>query len=94
MAGVVRKTDKCSGHDACPPRESATGSTDVFVNKISVERYGDTMEDHGCIIHPPHSGIHVGTHSVYINGRSIQIEGDPITCGSTCAEHSDNVFVE
>ena len=94
MPAIVRKNDNCSGHDLCPPRPSATASPDVFCNGQPVVRYGDTMELHGCPVHPPHSGTHDGQHTVFVNGRSIQAVGDPISCGSVCAEGSPDVFVE
>ena len=93
MPGVTRKTDNCTGHGCYPPRPSTSWSPDVFVNNLEVERKDDTMESHCC---PPscHGGVHVGVHSVFVNGKDIQTIGDPIDCGSSVAEGSSNVFVD
>lgn len=91
MPGVVRRTDNCSGHGCYPPRPSSSWSPDVFANGLEVERYSDTMEVH-CCPPPCHGGTHVGTHNGYANGLDIQVQGDPIDCGSVCAECSDDVF--
>lgn len=89
--GVVRRTDLCSGHGCYPPRPSATWSPNVFVNGLEVERYSDTMEVHCC--GDCHSGVHIGTGTVYANSLVIQAQDDPISCGSICDECSSNVFV-
>jgi hypothetical protein len=92
MPGVHRKTDNCSGHGCWPPRPSATWSPNVFVNNLNVERFTDQMMIH-CCPPPCHGGTHVGRHNVYANNLDIQVCGDPIDCGSTCAECSSDVFV-
>lgn len=83
----------CSGHGCYPERPSSSWSPDVFVNNKAVERYSDTMQPH-CCNGICHSGIHVGKHTVYANNLDIQVCGDPIDCGSTCAECSSDVFVD
>ena len=91
MPGVHRKTDNCTGHDCWPPRPSSTWSPDVYSNNLNVERYNDTMQIHCCSA--CHSGVHIGQHDVYANGRDVQVCGDPIDCGSQCGICSGDVFV-
>jgi uncharacterized Zn-binding protein involved in type VI secretion len=92
MSGVVRKTDNCSGHATYAPRPPITWSPDVFVNTLNVIRYGDSWSVHCCPV--CHGGSSVGGGDVYVNGNVLQIQGDPIDCGSTCAECSNNVFAK
>lgn len=93
MPGVVTKDMNCSGHGCYPPRPAAEWSPNVFVNGKNVVRNGDNLEIH-CCPPPCHGGVYLGDHSVFANGISMQVIGDPISCGSTCAEGSGNVFVE
>ena len=97
MPAVTRKGDLCTGHDCFPPRASSQGSSDVYVNGVPAHREGDSWEDHTCT-HPdtPH-GTHggslaSGSSTVYVNGRQLGRIGDPVSCGSTVASGSDNVF--
>jgi uncharacterized Zn-binding protein involved in type VI secretion len=95
MPGIVRLTDKCSGHGCWVPRPSAAGSPDVFDQNIPVERFGDPMEIHCCPSIPEcHGGIHIGTHTVFVNNLDIQVKGDPIDCGSVCDECSSVSFAD
>ena len=97
MAGIARSGDTCTGHDCFPPRAAASGSPSVFVNGKPAHRQGDSWQVHTCT-HPetPH-GSHGGTlasgsSSVYVNGRQLGRIGDPVSCGSTVASGSNNVF--
>jgi len=91
-AGVF--VSNCSGHSCYPPRPSASWSPNVFVEGLNVERFGDQMVPHGCGVCAPHGGTHVGSHTVYANNTSIQVIGDPISCGSVCAASNSSVFVD
>ena len=90
--GVVRKGDLCSGHDCWPPRDATSWSPDVYANNLNVERYSDTLAEH-CCIDDCHTGIYMGTRSVYANGLAIQVKDDPIDCGSICDECSSDVGI-
>lgn len=90
MPGVVRIDDVCSGHDCWPPRPSADGSPDVFVNNQQVERSGDALVEHCCF--GCHGGTHIGERNVLVNNSAIQVQGDPIDCGSVCDQCSSDVF--
>ena len=92
MPGVVRKGDKCSGHGCYPPRPASKWSPNVFANGRNVERRTDTLESHCC--DGCHTGVYEGVHTVFANNLDVQVQGDPIDCGSKCDEHSPNVFVE
>lgn len=94
MPAATRIYDNCSGHDACPPRPLIEGSPNVFTNNRNAGRVGDNYTTHSCIEHPPHGGIIAsGSHTVFINGRQAGRIGDPVSCGSTVAQGSNNVFI-
>jgi uncharacterized Zn-binding protein involved in type VI secretion len=91
MSGVVREGDLTQGH-CFNPTPPASFSSAVTVNGRGVVRYGDSIVTHCC---GPvcHSGIYIGQHEVTVEGRSIQIKGDPISCGDVCNECSSDVTV-
>ena len=97
MPAVVRLGDICTGHECFPPRSNVEGSPNVFVNGLPVHRVGDSWDVHTCT-HPeiPH-GSHAGSQSsgsskVFVNGRAVARIGDSVSCGSSCASGSPNVF--
>jgi len=93
MAGVVRLGDVCSGHGCYPSRANTSASNDVFVNNKGVHRVGDSWATHCCGI-PCHSGVaSSGSKTVFVNGKSACRIGDKVSCGSTMATGSNNVFV-
>ena len=94
MFAQTRVGDNDTGHDACPPRPLAEGRPDVYINGIPAGRVGDSYTSHGCPAHPPHTGVVAsGSGTVFINGRAAGRIGDPVSCGSSVAVGSPNVFV-
>lgn len=94
MPAVCRLGDK-STQDPCgaPPRANNAASGNVFTNNKGTHRKGDSWELHAC----PNAGMHDATTSggsstVFVNGKPIARIGDAISCGSTIAEGSGNVF--
>lgn len=96
MPAQTRKTDNCTGHDACPPRPLASGSDNVIVNGLLAGRVSvDNYALHGCIDHAPHSGVIVGgSPTVFINGYNAGEVGNGVSCGSSVMEGSPNVFLD
>lgn len=93
MPAVTRKGDLDTGHDACPPHPSIQGSSDVFVNKKAAHRQGDEWGVHGCPVHAPHGAIlSSGSGTVFVNGKALGRIGDPVSCGSSVATGSGDVF--
>lgn len=95
MPSVVRIGDISTGHPHCyPPTPAISGSNNVFVNGIAVNRVGDSWATHGaCPDHSPHSGVSAsGSSTVFCNNLSICRVGDSISCGDTMASGSPNVF--
>ena len=97
MPGVARLGDKCTGHDCFPARKSISGSPNVFINGIPALRVRDAFETHCCthdeMPHGCHDGtLQEGSSSVYVNGQPLGRIGDKVSCGSTVAEGSGNVF--
>ena len=94
MPAATRLGDLCTGHDCWPPRPSAQGSPDVFVNNIPWHRQTDNWEVHWW---PPpwHGGVLVtGSPTVYVNGLQGGRIGDPVSCGSFVMTGSSNVFCD
>jgi uncharacterized Zn-binding protein involved in type VI secretion len=93
MSGVARVIDICSGHGAFPARYPISGSTNVFVNNVGVLRMGDGFLPHSDG-HTSHDAIIIsGASGVFVNGSSIAKTGSLLSCGSTIASGSNNVFV-
>ena len=93
MPAVTRLGDICTGHEDFPPRESISGSPNVFVNGKPAHRQGDSWAVH-CNSEPVcHGGnLASGSSSVYVNGKQLGRIGDPVNCGSNVATGSKNVF--
>ena len=92
MPAVVRLGDSCSGHGCYPSRVNDEGSPNVFVNGKPAHRVGDHWTTHCCGI-PCHDGVaSSGSSTVFVNGKAICRVGDSVSCGSTMAEGSPNVF--
>ncbi|MBQ2615284.1 MAG: PAAR domain-containing protein [Synergistaceae bacterium] len=97
MPPVTRLGDSCTGHECFPPRKSTSGSQNVFVNSLPVHRQGDSWASHTCTHadtpHGTHAGsLASGSPTVYVNSKQLGRIGDPITCGSTVATGSKNVY--
>lgn len=97
MPAVARLADLCTGHECFPVRPNAQGSPNVYCNGRPVHRQGDLWETH-CCTHPdvPHgchnANLASGSSTVYVNGKQLGRIGDPVSCGSTVATGSGNVF--
>jgi len=93
MPAVHRYQDKGTGHGCFPPRPNAQGSGNVFINNKGAHIVGHAWEIHGCGVCSPHGGaLAQGSGTVYVNGQQLGRIGDPVDCGSSCAEGSPNVF--
>lgn len=94
MPQATRKEDKCTGHDACPPIELDTGSSNVFINKLPAGRKTDIYKPHGCSAHTPHPDqIIKGSSTVFINRLPAARIGDDVIIGGRVMEGSDNVMI-
>lgn len=94
MTNVSRLGD-LSTSDPCgaPPRGSAGASTNVFANSIRVHRKDDAWQPHACPASPPHGATTTGgSPDVYVNAKQVARVNDTISCGSTIAQGSPNVF--
>ena len=97
MPAVTRRGDICTGHECFPPRNSTSGSPNVFVNDIAAHREADSWAAHTCthpeVPHGTHDGsLASGSSTVYVNGKQLGRIGDPVSCGSSVATGSKNVF--
>ena len=61
MPAVTRKGDSCTGHSCFPPRNSTSGSPNVFVNGKPAHRQGDSWETHCCTHTDCPHGCHSGS---------------------------------
>ncbi len=94
MPAVVRLGDICTGHGCWPPRANVEASPNVYCNGIPVHRQGDAWAPHTCPIIPEtHAGtLASGSATVFVNGKQLARIGDPVSCGSSCATGSVDVF--
>lgn len=92
MPAFVRVGDLCTGHGCFPPRPCIQGSPNVFANGKSINRVGDAWGVHcNCKCENAHSGVTArGSSSIRINSIPAARVGDPINCGSACAQGSFN----
>lgn len=87
--GNVSTSDPCGA----PPRPNSQGSSDVFTNSLPTHRVSDSWVPHACPDSTPHGATTVvGSGTVFVNNLAITRIGDPISCGSSIAEGSDDVF--
>lgn len=94
MPAQTRLGDVDTGHDACAPTGLVTASPNVLINGKGAGRLGDSYAPHGCVDHPPHSGvISSGSATVFINDKPAGRIGDSVSCGGSVAQGSDNVFI-
>lgn len=92
MPPVTRLGDVCSGHGCWPSRPNDTASPNVYANNIPIHRQSDHWVVH-CCPPPCHDGVlAAGSPTVYINNLQCGRIGDPVSCGSTVATGSPNVF--
>lgn len=93
MPAVTRIGDADLVHCSTPFR--AQGSSNVFVNGISVSRQGDNNTTHLLpgIPCPSHAApIALGSTTVFVNGRGCGRVGDAISGCTSVAAGSINVF--
>lgn len=94
MPGIIKLGDFCSGHGCFPPRIGVTVSPNVFATTIPLHRFSDALTSHCCPDNGCHSGIYIGSHTVFSNALPLQIDNDPISCGSKCVSTTSTVIVE
>lgn len=93
MPASVRLADVCTGHGCFPSRPNDQGSPNVFVNDRPVHRLGDHWVTH-CCPPPCHDGVaSSGSPNVFANDKARCRIGDAVSCGSSMATGSPNVFV-
>jgi uncharacterized Zn-binding protein involved in type VI secretion len=91
MPPVVRLGDICTGHGCYPRRENIEGSNSVFANDIPFHCVGHAWAVHCC--QSCHAGVlAAGSPNVFAEDKSVGRVGDAISCGSDCAEGSNNVI--
>ena len=92
MPSVSRLGDSCTGHGCWPSRVNDQGSDNVFVNSIPAHRQGDHWVVHCCGPACHDSSLASGSSTVYVNGKQLSRTGDPVSCGSTIASGSGDVY--
>ena len=93
MPPAARLNDICTGHDDWPPRPNVQGSPNVFVNNRNWHRQGDSWEVHCNPEMICHAGVLAsGSSTVFVNKKQAGRIGDPVSCGSSVATGSENVF--
>lgn len=74
------------GHIAHGPKDALTGSPNVFVNGIPVQRVGDVWRE------PHYTELNTGSFTVFVNGKGMGRVGDTLACGDSVATGSNDVF--
>lgn len=93
MPPAARLNDSCTGHADWPPRVNTEASPNVFVNSRGWHRVGDSWAVHCNNIPECHSGVlSSGSKSVFVNDKNAGRVGDSVSCGSSVATGSENVF--
>lgn len=93
MSEAARLNDICTGHGDWPSRQNIQASENVFVNSRGWHRVGDSWAVHCNNIPECHDGVlSSGSKTVFVNSRQAGRIGDPISCGSSVATGSNNVF--
>lgn len=88
--GDVSTGDPCGAG----PHASVAGSGTVSINGIPAVRVGDAYEPHACPASSPHSSaLAAGSGTVFIDGIPAGRIGDAISCGSSVAVGSSDVFI-
>lgn len=84
--------DACSGACGNVPNVPITASPNVYTNSIPQVRNTDVYAAHPLFV--PHGGRAVsgGSLTVFVNGLRICRNTDAISCGSTAANGSPDVF--
>lgn len=96
MPGAARIFDDTTGHSCFSPRTGASsGSTNVMINNQPAVTVGTMYPLHGgCPNTPMHEGVVTsGSSTVFVNGKALAREGDPISCGDIIATGSQNVII-
>ena len=93
MPEVARLGDVCTGHGWFPSRANVQGSPNVYVNGIPAHRQGDSWATHCCGKSWHSSSLAAGSSTVYVNGAQLGYVGAPVSCGSSVASGSPNVYV-
>lgn len=92
---VVRLGNICSGHPLFPPRPNIQGSPNFFIKGKPIHREGDAWDVH-CRTIPDFdchgSVMGKGSAKFMANNKVVAFVGDPIVCGSICAEGEDGLF--
>ena len=97
MTAVVRVTDISAGHGCFPPTNMVyTPVQKTFINGLLVGVVGAQYSTHSCgnTVHPQSSrAVSSGSSKTFIEGYAVARIGDPIACGDTCAQGSEDTFI-
>ena len=92
---TARKGDTDTGHGAYPPRANTGGSGNVFINSTPAHRLGDAWASHCKTVKPYDchgASTAAGSGTVFVNGKALARVGDAVSCGSSIASGSGDVF--
>lgn len=84
---VSRLGDICAGHTSSGS-PSITGASTVFVNGLPVNKVFDVWREH----ENKTPVLLTGSSTVFVEGLGVGRVGDSLSCDSTIATGSDNVF--
>lgn len=83
---IVLLGHMCSGHGPYAPRPNISASSIFLVDGIGVHRAGDNWAVH-CVGPSCHgSTMGIGQSKFLCEGKPVAFVGDPVLCGSVCAQ--------
>ncbi|MGL4735690.1 MAG: PAAR domain-containing protein [Enterovibrio sp.] len=95
MPAAARKGDMCTGHGDFPPRASISGNETVLINGKAALCVGDGWDTHCNPLPVCHNGVQsVGSGTVFVGGKALARVGDAVSCGSSIASGSSDVFAQ
>jgi uncharacterized Zn-binding protein involved in type VI secretion len=98
MPRVVKIGDPSRGHCWPPtvPNPAVAGRANVLANNLQIVAVGDSYFPHPgpCGKVPPHPvAVAAGSPTVFIGGRAVLRDGDPLACGDTAKSITGNVYI-
>ena len=94
MPKAVRFNDMASDHDAAVATTGLKASPNVNIDGMPAMCEGGAYAPHACPNQADHQrSLAGGSLSVFINGKPVGREGDPISCGGKVADGSATVSI-
>ncbi|MCG6387506.1 PAAR domain-containing protein [Vibrio fluvialis] len=91
MPAVCNVGSVDSGHGGFSAGTVVTGDALFTVNAIPISKSNDISVIHIKPDNPPHAGVLIGSSLLTVNGVSVALVGDPLSCGAVVVS-GQNLF--